>query len=188
MKGPIVKQHDSLKLLAAAVFTVAAAGIGGSYASAQGLTAAEAQQRYQADVERCRSGQTSQDERTCLREAGAALQEARRNQLVRGTPSFDDNQRARCDQLTGTQREDCISLMTDPNAVVHGSIEGGGIIRETTITIPAEPGYAPSSTGGLAPATQGGTMPAQTGGGLQQPGTGAGTYSPAPAGGGLAPR
>lgn len=187
MKRPIVKQHDSLKLLAAAVFTAAAA-LGASQASAQSLTSAEAQQRYQTDVERCRSGQSSQDQQTCLREAGAALQEARRNRLVTGTPTFDENQRARCDRLSGTERDDCMRLMSDPNAVVHGSIEGGGIIRETTITVPAEPGYAPASPDGLSPAPAG-SMPSQSGGGLQpgagtpDQGSGSGTY--APAGGGL---
>lgn len=138
------------KLLAAIVFT-AAAGLGGTHAMAQS-SVANAEQRYQTDVERCRSGQTSQDERTCLREAGAALEEARRNRLVTGTPSFEDNQRARCDRLTGAERDDCLQLMSDPSAVVHGSVEGGGIIRETTITIPANTSASPANTGGLVPA------------------------------------
>lgn len=177
MKRLIVTRNDSLKLLTAAVFA-AAAGLAASPAPAQ--TTADAQQRYQADVERCRSGQTSQDQQTCLREAGAALQEARRNRLVTGTPSFDENQRARCDRLSGTERDDCTRLMSDPNAVVHGSIEGGGVIRETTITIPGEPGYAPSSSGGLAPAPAGGLQP-----GTSAPGYGTGSGSYAPAQGGL---
>lgn len=188
MKRTIVQQHGSLKLLAAAVFTVAA-GLGATPTPAQELTAAEAQQRYQADVERCRSGQTSQDTKTCLREAGAALQEARRHRLVRGSPHFDQNKDARCDHLPGSERDDCLRLMSDPNAIVHGSVEGGGIIRETTITIPAEPGYAPASSGGLVPAPAG-SMPSQSGGGLQPntgTGYGSGSGSYAPAGGLTAP-
>jgi|SRR5690625_2980496 len=185
----VIKQRNALKLLAAAAFT-AAAGMGVSQVSAQGLTAAEAQQRYQADVERCRSGQTSQDQQTCLREAGAALEEARRNRLVRGTGSFDENQRARCDRLSGSERDDCMQLMGDPNAVTYGSVEGGGVIRETTITIPGEPGYAPASTGGLAPAPTGSnTTPGQTGGNVpanpSAPGYGTGSGAQTP--GGLTP-
>lgn len=152
------------KLLANLLFAVAA-GAACSYAAAQDLSASEAQQRYKEDVERCRSGQTSQDEKTCMREAGAALEEARRHRLVRGTPSFDQNQHARCERLSGTERDDCMALMSDPNPQIQGSVAGGGIIRQTTITIPGEtvsPGaYAPANTGGLAPAA-----PAPTGGGL----------------------
>lgn len=179
MKRPTVKQDLTLKLLAAAAFTVAA-GMGSTLATAQSLTTAEAQQRYQADVERCRSGQASQDERTCLREAGAALQEARRNRLVSGSATFDENQRARCDRLSGTQREDCLLLMGTPNVVTHGSVEGGGIIRETTITVPADNMQTPGS-GGLAPA---GTTPNSN----VKPGALTPDYSPQPApAGGLAP-
>lgn len=149
MKHSFVMQTASPKLLAPAVFALIT-GFGGSYAVAQ--TSNDAQQRYQADVERCRSGQTSQDTQTCLREAGAALQEARRNRLVTGSPSFEDNQRARCDGLTGTRRDDCLQLMSDSNATVHGSVAGGGIIRESTITIPADSTMQTPATGGLAPA------------------------------------
>lgn len=195
MKRPSNPSVLSFKLLAALVFT-AAAGAAGSYASAQPLTTADAQQRYKADIERCRSGLNTQDERTCLREAGAALEEARRNRLVTGAPSFEDNQRARCDRLSGTERDDCLQLMTDPGVVVHGSIEGGGIIRERTITVPADPMYSPGA-GGLAPA--GSTMPAPADG-LYPPATApsadvkpgaltpdTGTYAPHPAGSGLTP-
>lgn len=169
MKYPLVMQTLSPKLLAPAVLAVMTA-FGGSYAVAQTSSSNDAQQRYKADVERCRSGQTSQDQQTCLREAGAALQEARRNGLVRGTPSFEQNQRARCDSLTGTQRDDCVRLMSDSNATIHGSIEGGGVIRETTITIPGDSTTQMPATGGLAPA------------GSAQPPASTPSYAPAPTG------
>lgn len=149
-------QHPvvSPKLLLAAIFAIAS-GLGATYAGAQTLSAAEAQERYRADVERCRSGVATQDQRTCMREAGAALEEARRNRLVTGTPSFDQNQRARCERLSGAQRDDCLQLMSDTGATVHGSVEGGGILRETTITIPADP-TTPATT---PPGYQSGTTP-----------------------------
>ena len=158
MKHNSSTQRHSPHLLATLLFaTVAAFASANAFAAAP--TAAQAQEQYRIDVERCRSGQTSQDLKTCLREAGAALQEARRNRLVKGTPSFEQNQRARCERLTGTEREDCLRLMSDPNPVIRGSVDGGGVIRETTITIPASettPGYGE----GLTPASPGtGMMP-----------------------------
>ncbi|HLR78334.1 MAG TPA: hypothetical protein VK062_04705, partial [Burkholderiaceae bacterium] len=148
MKHPIINTPFLLpRLLAAVAFTAMAAG-GASFAQAQGISESEARQRYQQDIERCRSsGLSAEQQRTCQREAGAALQEAQRNRLVTGSGSFDANQRARCDRLTGTQREDCLTLMSDPNATVRGSVEGGGVIRETTITIPASGAGMGTGTG-----------------------------------------
>jgi hypothetical protein len=41
--------------------------------------------------------------------------------------------------LPAGQRQDCMTLMNDPDARTQGSVDGGGIIRETTITIPGQP-------------------------------------------------
>ena len=158
MKYTSRTQLHSPRLLATVLFATVAA-IASTNAFAAGPTTAQAQEQYRIDVERCRSGQTSQDTKTCIREAGAALQEARRHRLIEGTPSFDQNQRARCERLTGTQREDCLRLMADPNPEIRGSVDGGGIIRETTITIPAT-GTTPGYGEGLTPASPGtGMMP-----------------------------
>lgn len=186
MKRQTKKQHLSPKLLAS-VMVAAVAGFGSSYAVAQTSSTNDAQQRYQAEAERCRSGQTSQDQQTCLREAGAALEEARRNRLTTGSPSFDQNQRMRCDSLSGAQREDCMQLMSDPNATVRGSIDGGGVIRQTTITVPGDSSMQQGSGGlapaGASPAPAGSTMPATS------PGYGPGSapYTPSTGSGGLAP-
>lgn len=149
------RQFPLAKLLTTTVFALGA-GLAGSQAMAADMSPQQAQDQYKLDVERCRSGQTAQDEATCMREAGAALQEARRNRLVRGTTSFDENQRARCDRLSGTEREDCMSLMSDPSPETQGSVAGGGILRQTTITVPGEtvqPGaYAPAPTDSVSPA------------------------------------
>lgn len=189
MKYPVLnKQALLLKIMAATAFTALAA-TSAPTAQAQGLTEAEARQRYQQDIERCRtSGMSEEDARTCRREAGAALEEARRNRLVTGSPSFEDNQRARCERLSGTQRDDCLQLMSDPNPVVRGSVEGGGVIRETTITIPG--GTSGTGTGmgtSTGPGTGMGTGPGMgtgTGGGM---GTGTGTGTTTAPSGGLLP-
>src|SRR5690606_4550447 len=81
-----------------------ACAVGASLAAPAAMAAnsmSDAQAQYRADVERCNAGDTNQDKATCLREAGAALQEARRNRLLRGSPSYEENQRARCDRLPG---------------------------------------------------------------------------------------
>ncbi|HUH59830.1 MAG TPA: hypothetical protein VL001_07100 [Candidimonas sp.] len=59
----------------------------------------EIQARYLADVERCQAGLTNQDKPTCLQEAGAARDEAKRNRLGNGNQAFDANATARCEAL-----------------------------------------------------------------------------------------
>ena|SRR5699024_7671548 len=96
------------------------------------------QEQYQKEVEYCRSGQPGIDVQNCLRDAGAALQERRRSgQTSVSADELGQNQRARCDGMTGMQREDCLRLMSDTDVETMGSVEGGGIFRQKTITIPA---------------------------------------------------
>src|SRR5690606_23897663 len=67
------------------------------------------QAQYRMDVERCKSGQTNQDQATCMREAGAALQEARRNRLLnQQAGNFDQNATDRCNRLPAGERDDCM--------------------------------------------------------------------------------
>ena len=62
---------------------IVAAALGSTFASSAAdktgaAGAADAQARYQQDRAACMSGQSNQDHATCLREAGAALAQARR--------------------------------------------------------------------------------------------------------------
>ncbi|ARP95425.1 hypothetical protein [Bordetella genomosp. 13] len=127
--------------------------------------AKSAQEQYRLDVQRCNAGQTNQDRRTCLQEAGAALEESRRNRLDdKQQGRYDQNALNRCSALPAAQQQDCMTQMQSPTRV-HGSVMGGGVLRETIIQVPAgTPGSTPSS--GYAPA------PAAA------PGSG---YAPAPA-------
>lgn len=96
--------------------------------------------RYKTDVARCKAGQTNQDEATCLQEAGAALEEAKRNQLNNHQAgSYDQNTVDRCNGLPLDKQKDCIALMSGKNEVKEGSIDSGGVLRETTIPVPAKP-------------------------------------------------
>ena len=99
------------------------------------------QSQYQMDVQRCNSGDTSQDRATCLREAGAARQESQRNRLDdKQEGRYQDNAMMRCKNLPASQQQDCITQMTSGNTTTRGSVGGGGVLRETVIQVPAGTG------------------------------------------------
>jgi len=97
----------------------------------------DAQRIYQNDRAACLAGKTSQDRATCLREAGAALQEARRGGLDDGRAEFERNRLARCDRQPPEDRPDCLRRMNG-EGLTSGSVEGGGIYRElvTPVVVP----------------------------------------------------
>ncbi|AUV49917.1 hypothetical protein [Bordetella bronchiseptica] len=142
------------------------------------------QSQYQMDVQRCNSGDTSQDRATCLREAGAARQESQRNRLDdKQEGRYQDNAMMRCKNLPASQQQDCITQMTSGNTTTRGSVGGGGVLRETVIQVPAgTPGSTPGTPmpGGQMPSGQmpSGQMPGAAPGGLQPPP--AGTVAPPP--------
>lgn len=104
--------------------------------SAAGSALSEAQARYQRDRAACLSGQTSQDRATCLREAGAALVEARRNGLTSASDSqYVQNRMDRCVPLPPADQEDCVRRMNG-EGIVKGGVEEGGIYRELSRTVP----------------------------------------------------
>ena len=86
--------------------------------------------KYKTDRAACVSGRTPQDRATCLREAGAARDEARRGQLNDGGADYRKNDKERCDVLTGDEQRDCIARRQGKGSV-SGSVEGGGVMRET---------------------------------------------------------
>lgn len=98
----------------------------------------DAQSVYQRDRAACLSGQTHQDRATCLREAGAALQEARRGRLEDGGSQFEQNRLLRCEKQPPEDREYCVRRMKG-EGTTSGSVEGGGIIRELVVpVVPAQ--------------------------------------------------
>lgn len=171
---------------------IAAAGLLPLAAQAQGPSMSEMQARYQADLQRCATMTDPESQRTCRREAGAALQEARHNRLVTGHADTAANAAARCQRLPVAQRADCERLMRDTSAVEHGSISGGGVLRELTITVPADPAAPAGSYGAQTPPPTPGygsqtapapaTVPAPAPGYGTQPAPAPSTYNqPAPA-------
>lgn len=97
----------------------------------------QAQQRYNQERARCMSGQSHQDRATCLKEAGAALEESKRNGLAANNAGQGANATARCDAQPAADRADCVARIQGAGAV-SGSVEGGGVIRQTETVIPAK--------------------------------------------------
>lgn len=122
-----------LRLSAAAVGAVLFAGL----AAAAGGNLADAQARYQQDRTACMSGQSQQDRATCLREAGAALEEAKRARAGDSDSAYEQNRLIRCDGLPAGDREDCLRRMRG-EGTVSGSVESGGIYRELRTTVPVQ--------------------------------------------------
>ncbi|MCU4120952.1 hypothetical protein [Variovorax sp. N23] len=80
-----------------------------------------------------------QDRAACLREAGAARQEARRNGLTSASPSdYEQNALARCGLQPMADRAACEARVKGTGmSSTEGSVLGGGVIRETVTPIPA---------------------------------------------------
>ena len=93
--------------------------------------AQSARSTYMQDREFCHSGKSSQDRATCLREAGAAAQEAPKGNL---SEASEQNRFARCDYHKNPEdREYCIRRMQG-EGTVSGSVDGGGLLRELRVT------------------------------------------------------
>jgi len=115
--------------------------------------------RYQAERGECLGGPGQQDRATCLREAAAARDAARRGQLDNGPADYQRNAIARCQPLPAEQRADCVDRMQGRGST-SGSVEEGGIYREkVTREIGAPP--AAATVPPPAPTTQppAGTVP-----------------------------
>ena len=104
--------------------------LGPSAWAAAGKANSEAQQRYNQERVHCMSGESSQDRATCLREARAALQEARRNRLQTGVGvNLEANATVRCNAQPAADRDACVQRIRG-SGTTRGSVSGGGLIRE----------------------------------------------------------
>ena len=99
--------------------------------SAGNKALSQAQQQYKQERAHCLSGQSHQDRATCLKEAAAAYQEARRGALASNSGSTDlsQNAKARCEAQPPADREACILRVMGAGSA-EGSVKGGGVIRE----------------------------------------------------------
>ena len=141
----LLRQGARLLLIAAggATLCVAAnlAQAAGTGASNKDIDAA-----YQRERASCMDGSSNEDRATCLKEAGAARDEARRGQLTDDRDAERQNAVARCNALPESDRGDCVRRVNG-EGTVSGSVGAGGIFRETVTTVPA----SPSGPDGSAP-------------------------------------
>ena len=113
--------------------------LAGTMAAAQAgpsQDAVEAQARYRAEMAQCASGHTSQPVSVCRTEARNALAEARRGGLIDPPGEYARNAVRRCQEFSGDDRRVCEERVRNPTRL-EGSVEGGGVLRETVTVLPA---------------------------------------------------
>jgi hypothetical protein len=110
--------------------------------------------RYQQDLAECEAQQATQDLAACRLEARNALAEAKRNLLSDTTANlFEKNQFKRCRVFKGEDREACEARARGEGSST-GSVQSGGILREVTRPVPAEPATAPALIAPRVPPTK----------------------------------
>jgi hypothetical protein len=123
---------NGLHRVAAAAFWLGLASTAGAAGNTQ---LSEAQRQYQQERAHCTSGQSHQDRATCLKEAQAAFQEAKRDALgSTGKGQLTRNAVERCKAQPAADRDACIQRVTGAGAS-EGSVKGGGVIRRTETTV-----------------------------------------------------
>jgi hypothetical protein len=137
-----------LAITVAAVFSTFS--VGAISASAAASTPAET--RYQQDRANCMAGKTAESQKTCLKEAGAALQASREHQLK--TPDgaqLAANERKRCEPLAGDDKKACLARAAGMDTTTSGSVAAGGDIKETVTVMPGvQPEAMPAPAAGPA--------------------------------------
>ena len=104
--------------------------------AAEPVRPADAQKRFLEERADCQNPRSAEDKTACLREAGAALDEARRGKLADANTNYESNRIARCAYLKGADKEYCVRRMSG-EGTTSGSVEGGGILRELVVIVPA---------------------------------------------------
>lgn len=135
-----------LAICAVSVFLGASAVL-----AADGHGPSDARTRYLQERALCDSGQSHQDRATCLREAGAAFDQARRGALNDGPAQYQQNALIRCNPLPPEERSACQARMQG-QGLTRGSVTEGGIYRElVTREIPSQDGSVPANNPGGMP-------------------------------------
>ena len=98
-----------------------------------------AQNTYQQERARCMDGSSGQDKQTCLREMGAAAQEMRKKGGLTENENYQANQLARCEVHKDPQERSWCERRMRGEGTTSGTVQGGGIIRELVVTVPAGP-------------------------------------------------
>ncbi len=97
----------------------------------------EAMTRYRQEMSVCNTGQSNQDVGTCRTEARNALAESRRNGLTNPAGQMQSNMMMRCSAHEGDDRRACEMRMGTQGST-EGSVAAGGILRQSTVTVPSK--------------------------------------------------
>ncbi len=101
-------------------------------AMAQPSPAADAHARYEQERQKCMTNNTQDSLATCLREAGAAQDAARKGQLSNPGPQAADNATQRCSAFQNADEQaECVRRVQGP---ASGSVSEGGVLRESVTT------------------------------------------------------
>lgn len=112
---------------------LAAAALSGATVAAAAGPRSGAGSIYQDEVAMC--AHIPQDRAACIREAGAARQEARRGGLT-SAPNYEQNALARCQLQPPSERMACEQRVRGTGmTAIEGSVLGGGLIRETVTPV-----------------------------------------------------
>ena len=133
----------NLASLAGLVVVGAAATYAASPAHAADAAATAAKSTYAKERADCDAGRTAEDRATCLKEAGAAQQERKRNTLD-NNGSARQNAIERCNLVAAKDKADCLARIEGPSqanqtTTTSGSVAGGGVVRETKTTTTGQP-------------------------------------------------
>jgi hypothetical protein len=133
----------NLASLAGLIVVGAAATYAASPAHAADAAATAAKSTYAKERADCDAGRTAEDRATCLKEAGAAQQERKRNTLD-NTGSARQNAIERCNLVAAKDKADCLARIEGPSqanqtTTTSGSVAGGGVVRETKTTTTGQP-------------------------------------------------
>lgn len=129
--------RTGLRKTAAALGLAAAGLLAANCAFAAAKSNSELEAQYQREKAVCTSGQSNQDKATCLREAGAAYQQAKQGKLNDGQQAqYSANALDRCKALPAGDQADCQRRIENPSDV-EGSAPSGGILRKDVTIVPA---------------------------------------------------
>ena len=107
-----------------------------SIAGADTTAASTAQKQYEQERAVCMTGQSNQARTTCLKEAGAAYEEAKHHALGAGEAPDARNALQRCEGLPSADRVACTERVQGQGSKT-GSAAAGGTMSELTVTTPA---------------------------------------------------
>ncbi|KQX22064.1 hypothetical protein [Variovorax sp. Root434] len=128
----------AVRSILSAAACLAASGFMAFGAQTAGAQAPGSDARMQKERATCDGVQ--QDRAACLREAGAARQEASRGGLTSPSPARGQvNALARCGELPAAEQPDCEARIEGgARTTTEGSVMGGGVIRETVTPLPPQ--------------------------------------------------